>query len=127
MINEFHDELGNLRCIFPNSFVDHMRIPRAVEVKMVESVNALPEVNRQDYTYYCENFEETNASDDTDLELRDDSLRIEPCARAMPSRDHSFRYLTTAESRSETMYREKLMVSELRQKLKNHRKIDEND
>lgn len=119
----FHVQPENVRTNFPGSFVDHGRIPRAVEVKMAEIVNALPPLDRVSCPYYAGR--ETTRLDD------DLGLSQGPMLRDIPStalsREHSFRYLGTEESRTEKLYREKLLVSELREKLKTQQILDNSD
>lgn len=122
-IEQLHNGDINSRSMFSPSFVDHMRIPRAMEVKMVESVNSLnksyppPSYSPPSLTPISEN--------DSNDYLNADMFSL-PVERMPPSRQQSFRHqnMSTEESK-ERIYREKLLVSELRQKLRNQRNIDE--
>lgn len=121
-IEQLHDSETNSRAMFSPSFVDNMRIPRAMEVKIIESVNSinntypLPQLNSP-----CPSPKRSNSKEHLSPEMF--SL---PKGRMPPSRQQSFRYsnMTTEES-NERIYREKMLVSELREKLRHQNMIDE--
>lgn len=121
-IEQLHDSETNSRAMFSPSFVDNMRIPRAMEVKIIESVNSinnthpLPQLNSP-----CLSPKRSNSKEHLNPEMF--SL---PKGRMPPSRQQSFRYsnMTTEES-NERIYREKMLVSELREKLRHQNMIDE--
>lgn len=122
-IEQLHIGDVNSRSMFSPSFVDHMRIPRAMEVKIVESVNSLNKPNQHPAAYAC-------SPPSSSPILENDYLNTDVFAnhkeRMPPSREQSFRYQTmTTEESKERIYRERLLVSELREKLRNQRKIDE--
>lgn len=122
-IEQLHIGDINSRSMFSPSFVDHMRIPRAMEVKIVESVNSLNKPNQHPAAYAC-------SPPCSSPILENDYLNTDVFAnhkeRMPPSREQSFRYQTmTTEESKERIYRERLLVSELREKLRNQRKIDE--
>ena len=121
-IDQLHHEDTNSRSMFSPSFVDHMRIPRAMEVKIIESVNSLNNAHpRPPYSPPC--LSPTHDSHEDYLSA--DMFSI-PKDRMPPSRQQSFRYsnMSTEES-NERILREKMLVSELRQKLQNQSKIAE--
>ena len=121
-IEQLHDGETNTRAMFSPSFVDNMRIPRAMEVKIIESVNSLNNTHpRPVYSSPCLSPKRSNSND----YLSSDMFSF-PKERMPPSRQQSFRYsnMTTEES-NERIYREKLLVSELREKLRNQNKISE--
>lgn len=121
-IDQLHHEDTNSRSMFSPSFVDHMRIPRAMEVKIIESVNSLNNTHpRPPYSPPC--LSPTHDSHEDYLSA--DMFSI-PKDRMPPSRQQSFRYsnMSTEES-NERILREKMLVSELRQKLQNQSKIAE--
>lgn len=120
-IEQLHNEDTNSRSMFSPSFVDNMRIPRAMEVKMIESVNSLNNTHaRPPYT----------PPSHSPTHLSQDYLNVDmfsfPKERMPPTKQQSFRYsnMSTEES-NERMYKEKMLVSELREKLRNQHKIDE--
>lgn len=120
-IEQLHNGETNSRSMFSPSFVDNMRIPRAMEVKIIESVNSLNNSHpRPPYSPPCHS--PTRLSQDL---LSADMFSF-PQDRMPPSRQQSFRYsnMSTEES-NERMYREKMLVSELREKLRNQQKINE--
>lgn len=119
-IEQLHNGDINSRSMFSPSFVDHMRIPRAMEVKIIESVNNLNKSHpRPTYSPPCH-------SPTCDIDYLNADMFSFPAERMPPSRQQSFRYsnMSTEESK-ERIYREKLLVSELREKLRNQKKIDE--
>ena len=93
-----------------------------MEVKIIESVNSinnthpLPQLNSP-----CPSPKRSNSKEHLSPEMF--SL---PKGRMPPSRQQSFRYsnMTTEES-NERIYREKMLVSELREKLRHQNMIDE--
>lgn len=121
-IEQLHDSETNSRAMFSPSFVDNMRIPRAMEVKIIESVNSinnthpLPQLNSP-----CLSPKRSNSKEHLSPVMF--SL---PKGRMPPSRQQSFRFsnMTTEES-NERIYREKMLVSELREKLRHQNMIDE--
>ena len=120
-IDQLHHGETNSRAMFPLSFVDNMRIPRAMEVKIIESVNNLNNSHPPPPdSPPCHS--PTRLSQDL---LSADMFSI-PKERMPPSRQQSFRYsnMSTEES-NERMYREKMLVSELREKLRNQQHINE--
>ena len=120
-IEQLHNGETNSRAMFSPSFVDNMRIPRAMEVKIMESVNSLNNLHpRPPYSPPCQ----------SPIRLSQDLLSADmfsfPNERIPPSRQQSFRYsnMSTVES-NERMYRERMLVSELREKLRNQHQINE--
>ena len=120
-IEQLHHGETNSRAVFSPSFVDNMRIPRAMEVKIIESVNSLNNSHpHPPYSPPCQ----------SPIRLSQDLLSADmfsfPKERMAPSRQQSFRYsnMSTEES-NERMYREKMLVSELREKLRNQHQINE--
>lgn len=123
-IEQLHNGNINSRSMFSPSFVDHMRIPRAMEVKIIESVNSINKPQPQpSYSPPCHSPTQ-DMNDVLNAELF--SFPNERTERMPPSRQQSLRYsnMSTEESK-ERIYREKMLVSELREKLRNQRKIDE--
>ncbi|XP_078379619.1 uncharacterized protein LOC144662632 [Oculina patagonica] len=121
-IQQLHSEDANARSMFSPSFVDNMRIPRAMEVKIIESVNSLNNTHpRPLYSPTCQS--PTRLSQDY---LNADMFSLPNKERMPPTRQQSFRYsnMSTEES-NERMFREKMLVSELREKLRNQQKINE--
>lgn len=120
-IEQLHHGETNSRVMFSPSFVDNMRIPRAMEVKIIESVNSLN--NSHPHPPY-------SPPSHSPIRLSQDLLSADmfsfPKERLAPSRQQSFRYsnMSTEES-NERMYREKMLVSELREKLRNQHQINE--
>lgn len=117
--------------MFSPSFVDHMRIPRAMEVKIIDTVNSLNESHSQP-PYSPTNHTPTPSMNEL---LNADMFsfpneRITPALpereRMPPSRQQSFRYSNmSVEESKERIFKEKMLVSELREKLRNQRKVDE--
>ena len=117
--------------MFSPSFVDHMRIPRAMEVKIIDTVNSLNESHSQP-PYSPTNHTPTRGMNEL---LNPDMFsfpneRITPALpereRMPPSRQQSFRYSNmSVEESKQRIYKEKMLVSELREKLRNQRRVDE--
>lgn len=130
-IDYLHNGNINSRAMFSPSFVDHMRIPRAMEVKIIDTVNSLNESHSQP-PYSPTNHMPTPSMNEL---LNADMFsfpneRITPALpereRMPPSRQQSFRYSNmSVEESKERIYKEKMLVSELREKLRNQRKVDE--
>lgn len=120
-IERLHHGETNSKAMFSPSFIDNMRIPRAMEVKIIESVNSLNNP-RPDPPYSPPWHSPTRLSHDL---LNADMFSF-PNDRMPPSRQQSFRYsnMSTEES-NERMHREKMLVSELREKLRNQHQINE--
>lgn len=120
-IEQLHHGETNSRAMFSPSFVDNMRIPRAMEVKIIESVNNL------NNSHPCP---PNSPPCHSPTRLSQDLLNVDmfsfPKERMPPSRQQSFRYsnMSTEES-NERMHREKMLVSELREKLRNQHQINE--
>ena len=120
-IDQLHHGETNSKAMFSPSFVDNMRIPRAMEVKIIDSVNSLNNPRpRPPYSPPCHS--PTHLSQDL---LSADMFSFPQADRMPPSRQQSFRYsnMSTEES-NERMYREKMLVSELREKLQNQHQIN---
>ena len=125
IINQFQARRAGNTKKLPSriSFVDYMRIPRAVEIKIVESVSALPQDDTPAYPYYAGELDNVHGH----FELSERTLEKDR-PRMVLSREHSFRHLGgTDESTTEKIYREKLLVSELQEILKTQRKLNNND
>ena len=130
-IDYLHNGNINSRAMFSSSFVDHMRIPRAMEVKIIDTVNSLNESHSQP-PYSPTNHTPTRSMNEL---LNPDMFsfpdeRITPALpereRMPPSRQQSFRYSNmSVEESKERIYKEKMLVSELREKLRNQKKVDE--
>ena len=130
-IDYLHNGNINSRAMFSPSFVDHMRIPRAMEVKIIDTVNSLNQSHSQP-PYSPTNPTPTRSMNEL---LNPDMFsfpneRITPALpereRMPPSRQQSFRYSNmSVEESKERIYKEKMLVSELREKLRNQRKVDE--
>lgn len=121
-IEQLHDSETNSRAMFSPSFVDNMRIPRAMEVKIIESVYSLNNTHlRPQLDSPCLSPKRSDSKEYLSSEMF--SL---PKERIPPSRQQSFRYsdMTTEES-NERIYREKMLVSELREKLRHQNIINE--
>lgn len=119
-IEQLHNGDINSSSMFSPSFVDHMRIPRAMEVKIVQSVNSLNKTHPQPP------YSPPRHLSIPENDYLDTNMFSLPTERRPPSRQQSFRYqnMSTEESK-ERIYREKLLVSELREKLRNQKRIDE--
>ncbi|XP_068686432.1 uncharacterized protein [Montipora foliosa] len=106
------------RTMFSPSFVDHMRIPRAMEVKIVESVSSLSK------SYPLPAYNTSIDSPVHDRDSLDADIFSYTTERKPPSREQSFRYQDmSSEESKERIYREKLLVSELREKLRSQMTI----
>lgn len=120
-IEQLHHGETNSRAMFSPSFVDNMRIPRAMEVKIIESVNNLNNSHR------CPpNSPPCHSPTRLSQDLLSADMFSFPKERMPPSRQQSFRYsnMSTEES-NERMHTEKMLVSELREKLRNQHQINE--
>ncbi|XP_029183566.2 uncharacterized protein [Acropora muricata] len=109
---------GNIhaRPMFSQSFVDHMRIPRAMEVKIVASVNSL------NNAFPLPVYNPTIQSPVEENDCLEEDLFSFSTERIPPSREQSFRYQNmSSEESKERYHKEKLLVSELREKLRNQR------
>ena len=131
LIEHLHNDNISSKAMFSPSFVDHMRIPRAMEVKMIESVNSLNRSHPQPiYSPTCRS-PTRSINDFLNAELLSlPDERIPPFVhqeRMPPSRQQSFRYPAnmSVEESKERIYKEKMLVSELREKLRGQRKVDE--
>lgn len=114
-IEHLHNGNIHARPMFSPSFVDHMRIPRAMEVKIVASVNSLNKA----YPLPVHNPSIQSPVDENDC-IEEDLFSF--ATEIPPSREQSFRYQNmSSEESKERYHKEKLLVSELREKLRNQR------
>ena len=111
---------ANMLATFSPSFVDNMRIPRAMEVKIVESVNSI------NHPYHTHPYSSPCLSPKAGNDYLSTEMLSSPKERVAPSRQQSLRYsnMSTEESK-ERIHREKMLVTELREKFRNQRKINE--
>ncbi|XP_032227970.1 uncharacterized protein LOC116611658 [Nematostella vectensis] len=136
IIDQLHPQEINAYENFSPTFTRDLRIPRAVpRVRISESpefASSPPQV--VPLTVYEPKDENGNEASlnprDIYLDLR--SLEYElpaSISRVAVSREASFRQAANIsdENRAEQMYREKMVVNELRQKLRNSRRITEED
>lgn len=133
IIANFHNMDEQTRRIFPTSFVDRMRIPRAMEVKMAETVNNMSSTFIHPYsaplpqTSMCHSPGTCPKSDQQLLSVPDTIMRSPSVERKIPSRQSSFRHqeIMDEKERAERINKEKMLVYELREKLRRQGKFEE--
>ena len=117
---QLHHGYANPQSVYRPSFVDRMRIPRAMEIKMVEAVNSISHSN---HLSHASPSLSPRGGNKEYFSAEMFSFNIEEVAAA---RKQSFRYSNFGgEESKERIHREKLLVTELREKLGKQRQVDE--
>lgn len=131
-IEELHTVKQDDKTIFPPSFSNNMKIPRASQVKMVSSENGGYQTNESHHSAAIDNsgltLEELSISISNYDIPGDENLDYgEYHKKITLSREASFRTSNLSEeNKARQMLREKMLVNELREKIRqNKQTIDE--
>ncbi|XP_031548743.1 uncharacterized protein LOC116286375 isoform X2 [Actinia tenebrosa] len=131
-INDLHTKRLITEQLFPSTFVNNMRIPRAVEVRMTDTprssgdfipqqnVTEPPRVSFEELGFHGYEYEHYDDDDDVN--------ELHPNKRISLSRDASFKASNISEeNKAKQLHRERMLVNELREKIRRDKRINEED
>lgn len=132
-IDDLHTKQPITKQLFSPTFVHNMRIPRAAEVRMTDnprnSKDYMPQQNvleppRVSFEELGFHGYEYGHYDDDD----EDYNELHPSRRINLSRDASFKASNISEeNKAKQLYKERMVVNELREKIRRVKRIDEEE